>query len=210
MSDTNGQGADRARRLTEGRDDARQPEVAGLDAEILDGLARGDTPRALGLCIERHGASIGRLSMALLGSQEGADEATLQTLLQAQQRFREYRGEGSLRAWLLGIARNECLRQLEKRRRDAKRGTANGADAAPQAEETRGAAQREERAERARALLERVRPSDRDALLLRFLSDLSCAEVAAACGIDEATARKRVSGALMRLRSAVEAEHDDE
>ena len=59
-------------------------------------------------------------------------------------------------------------------------------------------------------MLEQVRPSDRDALLLRFGADLSFKEVAAACGIDESAARKRVSRALARLRSVLEDENDDD
>ena len=55
-----------------------------------------------------------------------------------------------------------------------------------------------------------MRPSDRDALLLRFGADLSFKEVAAACGIDETAARKRVSRALARLRSVLEDENDDD
>ena len=67
-----------------------------------------------------------------------------------------------------------------------------------------------ERAQQARALLERVRPSDRDALLLRYCGELSFREVAAACGIEEAAARKRVSRALLALRSTLEKEKDDD
>jgi RNA polymerase sigma-70 factor (ECF subfamily) len=192
---------------------APQPEPATVvqpeDVEIVSALARGETRRALALCVERHGASIGRLCMAMLGSQGDADDVTQETLLSAHQSFGEYRGAGSLRAWLLGIARHKCLQQLEKsRRRGAKLSLAtNGSAAEPGADEALGA---KHRAERARALLDNVRPSDRDALLLRFLADLSFKEVAAASGIDEATARKRVSRALTRLRSALENQHDDE
>jgi RNA polymerase sigma-70 factor (ECF subfamily) len=181
-----------------------QPE----DVEIVNALARGETRRALALCVERHGASIGRLCMAMLGSQGDADDVTQETLLSAHQSFGDYRGTGSLRAWLLGIARNKCLQQLEKsRRRGAQPAPATDASLGLGADEALGV---KLRAERARALLDGVRPSDRDALLLRFLADLSFKEVAAASGIDEATARKRVSRALSRLRSALESEHDDE
>ena len=201
MSDGNASAAPAAPRPE--RSTVAQPE----DVDILDALARGETRRALGLCVERHGASIGRLCMAMLGSQSDADELTEETLLAAHQSFAEYGGGGSLRAWLLGIARNKCLQQLEKgRRRGAKLGAADDARS-PSADDALGA---KARAERARALLEAVRPSDRDALLLRFLADLSFKEMAAALGIDEATARKRVSRALTRLRSALGSEHDDE
>ena len=178
------------------------------DAEITEAIARGETRRALALCVERHGPSIGRLCMAMLGSQQDADDVTQETLLAAHAAFGDYRGDSSVRAWLLGIARNKCLSHLEKhRRRGARLHLVEGADGSPGLEEALGS---KKRAERARALLEHVRPSDRDALLLRFGADLSFKEVAAACGIDETAARKRVSRALARLRGVLEDEDDDD
>jgi RNA polymerase sigma-70 factor, ECF subfamily len=178
------------------------------DADIVEAIARGEARLALVSCVERHGASIGRLCMAMVGSQLDADDITQETLIAAHQGFREFRGEGSLRGWLFGIARNKCLQHLEKsRRRAGKHGALGGVDAEPGLEEMLGA---KKRAAKARALLEHVRPSDRDALLLRFGADLSFREVATACGIDEATARKRVSRALLRLRSVLGRDHDGE
>ena len=57
-----------------------------------------------------------------------------------------------------------------------------------------------ERAERARAALGRLKPSEREAVMLRYEAELSFGEVAQAMAIDEAAARKRVSRALARLR----------
>ena len=72
------------------------------------------------------------------------------------------------------------------------------ADGAPGAD---GLLAARRRAERVRDALERLKPSERDALVLRYEADLSFREVAAACGIDEAAARKRVSRALEHLRA---------
>jgi RNA polymerase sigma-70 factor, ECF subfamily len=178
------------------------------DADIVDAIARGEARMALALCVERHGASIGRLCMAMLGSQLDADDTTQETLIAAHQGFREFRGDGSLRGWLFGIARSKCLQHLEKnRRRASKHAAVAGANVEPGLDEMLGA---RKRAAKARTLLDHVRPSDRDALLLRFGADLSFKEVAAACGIDEATARKRVSRALLRLRSVLGSDNDDE
>ena len=58
-----------------------------------------------------------------------------------------------------------------------------------------------ERAQRARDALAKLKPSEREAVVLRFEAGLSFKEVAIACGIDEAAARKRVSRALSRLRA---------
>jgi RNA polymerase sigma-70 factor (ECF subfamily) len=57
------------------------------------------------------------------------------------------------------------------------------------------------RAATVRAALERLTPTEREAVLLRYQADLSFREVGHACGVDEATARKRCSRGLDRLRS---------
>jgi RNA polymerase sigma-70 factor (ECF subfamily) len=177
----------------------------GVDAdqEVVEALSRGETRRAIALCI-RHAPSIGELCMAILGSQSEADELTLQTLLMAHQRFDDWRGDGSLRAWLLGIARHECVERLEKsRRRGAQRALVHAQSTGVHGPGESG------RAVAARALLEHVRPSDREALLLRYGTELTLEEVAAVSGIDPAAARDRVSHALLRLRSVLESEYGD-
>ena len=55
--------------------------------------------------------------------------------------------------------------------------------------------------QRARRLLSEIRPSEREALVLRFAAELSFGELAEAAGIDEATARRRVSRGLARMRA---------
>lgn len=170
---------------------------ARSDADILGALERGDRRAALSLCARRHGASLGRLCMALLGSRSEADDAVQETLLAAHAAFEGYRGEGSLRAWLFGIARRRCARQLE--RRVVGKATNEETD-----ERTADALlDVRRRAESARALLEQVRPTEREALLLRYAGELSFREVGEASGVDEATARKRVSRGLARLRELV-------
>jgi RNA polymerase sigma-70 factor (ECF subfamily) len=64
-----------------------------------------------------------------------------------------------------------------------------------------------QRAERARRALDQIRPSEREAVILRYVGELSFREVAIACGIDEPAARKRVSRALARLRETLS--HED-
>jgi RNA polymerase sigma-70 factor (ECF subfamily) len=183
-------------------------EAAEQDQDIVLAVQRGEVRRALSLCVQRHGTSIGRLCLAMLGSQIDADDVTQETLLSAHQSFAEFRQQGTLRAWLLGIARNKCLQFLERyRRRGARlrlvRDAGVPATVPPDALVL-------ERARQARALLERVRPSDRDALLLRYCGELSFREIAAACGIEEASARKRVSRALLALRSTLEKDKEDD
>src|SRR5262249_27296471 len=105
----------------------------------------------------------------------------------------------SVRAWLFGIARRICGRHTEMRaRREARlrlvHDTGRGRDAGELALER-------ERAERARAALAKLKPSEREAGVLRYEAELRLRELAVACGVDEAAARKRVSRALARMRA---------
>jgi RNA polymerase sigma-70 factor (ECF subfamily) len=60
-----------------------------------------------------------------------------------------------------------------------------------------------QRSRAVRDALDRLKPSEREALVLRYVADLSHREIGIACGLDEATARKRCSRALAHLRTAM-------
>jgi RNA polymerase sigma-70 factor, ECF subfamily len=177
---------------------------ADPDEDIARAIRDGDHHGAVWLAARRHGKAIGRLCMALVGAQAEAEDLLQETLVAAHDAFGDWRGDGTVKAFLFGIARKRCARHVEKRsRRDARLrlvyDRARDADAEELLELRR-------RAERARAALETIRPSEREALLLRYESDLSYREVGAACGIDEAAARKRVSRAIHKLREALRGE----
>jgi RNA polymerase sigma-70 factor (ECF subfamily) len=120
-----------------------------------------------------------------------------ETLLAAHGAFGDFRNEGSFKAWLFGIARRRCARVRERR------GTVKASSEETDERTADALLEVRRRADQARALLERVRPTEREALLLRYTAELSFREVGQAAGIDEATARKRVSRALARLRELV-------
>jgi RNA polymerase sigma-70 factor (ECF subfamily) len=171
------------------------------DRAIEDAIQSGDHRLALTLCARHHGAAVGRLCMALVGSNAEADDLVQETLLDAHAAFASFRGEGSLRAWLFGIARKKCARHVERTtRRTARLRLVHDAERDGSAEEQMLLRQR---AEAARSALSNIRPSEREAVVLRYAGELSFREVGIACGIDEAAARKRVSRALARLREVV-------
>lgn len=149
-------------------------------------------------CARAYAVPLGRLCMAFTGSQAESEELVQETLLAALDALPQFRGDGSVRAFVFAIARRICGRHTELRaRREAKlrlvHDTGRGADAGELSLER-------ERAQRARDALAKLKPSEREAVTLRYEAELSFRDVAAACGIDEAAARKRVSRALNRLR----------
>jgi RNA polymerase sigma-70 factor (ECF subfamily) len=180
-----------------------QMQALAIRAEdpIEDLIREGRHREALTACARTHAAILGRLAMALLGSQADADEAVQETLLRAHRAMPGYRGEGSVKAWLCGIARHVCAHMLETRRRGREL-----LEVVPVEWEQRDAFEARRRTRLVREALEKLKPSEREALVMRFVADLSHREIAVACGLDEAAARKRISRALARLRSIVPTE----
>ena len=176
--------------------------AAVLAEDPIAGLIAGGQHRdAVAACARSHHAVLGRLCIALLGSQADADEAVQETLLRAHRAMATYRAEGSVKAWLCGIARHVCAHVLETRRRGREL-----LEIVPGDGEARDAFALRQRARMVRDALEKLKPSERDVLALRFVADLSHREIATACGLDEAAARKRISRALARLRSIMPGE----
>jgi len=155
---------------------------------------------AVALCAREHGAALGRLCMAMLSSQAEADETVQESLIAAHDGMAQWRGEASIRAWLFGIARRMCARRLETRGRQDRR-LRLVHDAAADSRLPDELLETRRRAIKVRAALEQLKPSEREAVLLRYEGGLSFREISVVCGIDEAAARKRASRALESLRS---------
>jgi RNA polymerase sigma-70 factor, ECF subfamily len=177
-----------------------QPNARGDDARVIEELIVGGSYReALARCAQVYAVPLGRLCMAFTGSSAESEELVQETLIAAYDAFPQYRAEGSVRAWLFGIARRICGRHTEMRaRREARLRLVHDTKRGPDASEL---ALERERAERARAALAKLKPSEREAVVLRYEAGLSFRELSIACGVDEAAARKRVSRALARLRA---------
>lgn len=182
-----------------------EPEPVPESDPIVALVQAGQHREAIAACARTYGAVIGRLCMALLSSQADADEATQETLLRAHRAMATYRGEGSIKAWLCGIARHVCAHVLETRRR-AREVHDSALDVVPDANapaDARSLFATRQRARVIRDALAQLKPSEREALVLRYVGELSHREIALACNLDEAAARKRLSRALTRLRSVM-------
>ncbi len=172
------------------------------DADIVSRVRAGDARGAIALCARHYGSPVSRLCFAMFGTQSDAEEATQETFLAAYDGMDSFRGEGSVKSWLFGIARRVCARRIEVRARQVRRlallrneeSTGVGVDVAYE---------NARRGEQVRDALGDLRPTEREAVLLRYVSELTVREVGEACGIEEAAARKRIGRALVRLRERV-------
>jgi len=175
-------------------------ESSGGPEDPIHRLVREGAYRdAAAHCARSHGPSVGRLCMALLGSQAEAEECMQEVLIAAHDAFPTWRGEGTVRSWLFGIARRMCARRLEMRgRRERRLRLVHDADAVTNLPDEQLEAMR--RAEKVRDALDQLKPSERDAVVLRYQAGLDYREIGEACGIEETAARKRVSRGLARMK----------
>lgn len=153
-----------------------EANTAELDAELRMALSRRDRARAAELLVEAYGVTAGRTCLALAGPAPRAEAVLRETLLEVLASSGE---TANLRAELFGIAR----------RRAAACVVSSTARPVPATEP--GA--------RLRQQLGELRPSEREALVLRYTARLGASEVGRACGVSETVARQRIDRSLLRL-----------
>ena len=192
----------------------RQPPAA-VDRERLRGIAggaeasdaellhrAGGDPDAFRDLYERHSEVILGYFRRRTADPDTALELTAETFSRVwvtRKRF-EDRHDGSAAPWLFGIARNVLLMSIRRgaveRRTAARLGVLDrldlddGTDTAPEARWAEGADE----------LLDSLPLSQREALRLRIVEELTYAEVADALGTSSSAARVRVHRALTALR----------
>lgn len=177
--------------------DAKREESP--EAVVEHALGRNQLGLATELCAVHYGRCIGKLCMAMLGNQADAEELAQETLLSAHRAWASYRSDGSVKAWLLGIARKKCLKHLRQGKRRAE--LLHVVSSPPPTRAADERLIRQQQATEARTALEQIRPTEREAVLLRYVGELSFAELALASDVEAVTARKRVSRGLCKLRN---------
>ncbi len=173
------------------------------DRAFARALATGDEA-AFHALVDQESVVILRLCYRILGRMDEAEDAAQETFVLAYRALGSYRADGPPGAWLARIATRVCWRRsgtLARRRAvttsfdDILAATLAGPDdpAAVVVAAEEGAAVR-----RTVAML----PDPyREVIALRFLADLSTADIAAATGRPEATVRTQLRRGLERMRA---------
>jgi RNA polymerase sigma-70 factor (ECF subfamily) len=151
---------------------------------------RGDHAALARLVSETQG-DVWRLC-AYLVDPASADDLAQDTYLRAIPALRKFRGDASVRAWLLAIARRACAAEISARSRDRRlagrlAALPDGTLGQPPAEPGARAAADE--------LLNALDPDRRAAFVLTQMLGCSYAEAAAVCGCPVGTIRSRIARA---------------
>ena len=172
------------------------------DRALVDAVLSGDR-QAFGILVERETRAVFRVCLRILGRPHDAEDVTQESFVAAYRAIRTYRGEGSLRAWLLRIATRQSFRRLTQRRATVELAEIPDprladASTAP----TRVVVELESR-RAVRSAVAALPEPYREVVALRFFADLSLAEVAEATGRPLSTVKTHLRRGLERLRPAL-------
>lgn len=148
--------------------------------------------------VERHGPGLLRFCVARLGPDRGED-AFQETLLAALRHYGELRSAGAVGGWLYSIAHRKVIDSARNRGRDPlpsdtiEEGVAAWHD--PDSADIDGVWSQ----------VASLPPKQREAVALRYMADLSHADIAEAMGTTAEAARRSVFEGLTRLRRELDA-----
>jgi RNA polymerase sigma factor (sigma-70 family) len=154
---------------------------------------------------QAHGLAVYGFLRFHLPSADEADDLTAEVFLRAVRAAHQFDpGRGTVRGWLLGIARHGLAdhRRREGRRRMVPAGALR--DLCCEAPSPEERLLREERVAGLLAAVARLAPRHQELIGLRYGSGLDTAETAAVLGVREAVVRTRLWRALGRLRREIE------
>jgi RNA polymerase sigma-70 factor (ECF subfamily) len=192
-----------------GYDMALAERASSDTAEIARGLRERDV-ELVQMLVEVYQERLVRYLTYVLGRRDGVDDLVQETWLRVLEKGRSYDGRSRFEPWLFTVARNRAVDFL-RRRRDVSLEVEEGemgigavsTDASPFV-----MAARTEDAERLAAALERLRPVTREALMLRFVEEMSLQEIGAVTGAPVATVAARIYRGLAALRTQMEEKHE--
>ncbi|PYC69414.1 RNA polymerase subunit sigma-70 [Micromonospora arborensis] len=173
------------------------------DGELWQRARQGEA-ECFGVLFDRHGGAVRAFCARRTGSIDAADDLVSIVFLEAWRRRGEVElVDGNALPWLYGIARRTIQHRWRTavRHRRALERLAPAPATPDHAEEVAGRLDDERHLARLRAALERLRPPDRDVLLLCVWQGLTYAEAAVALGVPVGTVRSRLSRARSRLNA---------
>ena len=185
--------------------------VSSDTREIARGLRERDVA-VLQVLVEEYQDRLVRYLVYVLGRRDGVDDLVQETWLRVMERGKSYDGRSRFEPWLFTVARHLAIDFLRRRREVSLDVEDDGRPVvmAPVSEMPSPfvLAARTEDAERLAAALQGLAGIYREALVLRFMEDMSLQEIAAVVNAPVPTVAARIYRGLATLRSQMEEKHE--
>ena len=175
--------------------------ITDLDPKLLVEAHNGGDDHAFAQIVRSHGQGLFAHAFSRLHDVQAAEDAVQETFVRAYRAMPRFDGDFHLRAWLHRILTNVCHDEGSRRQRDGllidlvSCQEVGGGDAADVDIE-----RLDVRPDVVAEALGQLSESYREALVLRYVEELSYQEVAAATGVSEGNARVRVMRGRVALK----------
>jgi RNA polymerase sigma-70 factor (ECF subfamily) len=93
----------------------RKPGAAEEDLRLIERVLSGDR-QAFGALVRSHERRVFRVTLAVLGQVEDAEDAMQETFIKAYRHLSQFRRESRFTTWLIRIAVNEALQKRQARK----------------------------------------------------------------------------------------------
>jgi RNA polymerase sigma-70 factor, ECF subfamily len=93
----------------------RKPDAADEDLRLIECVLSGDR-QAFGVLVRSHERRVFRVTLAVLGQVEDAEDAMQDTFIKAYRHLNQFRRESRFTTWLTRIAVNEALQKRQARK----------------------------------------------------------------------------------------------
>lgn len=162
--------------------------------------ARQD-PKAFGELYLLYVEQVFRYLCSLLGNVQEAEDVTAQTFLTAFESFDRFRKDGRFAPWLFTIARNKAMDHFRSRKN---LGALNEAESVPVEDDPLSGVIQSEQAAALSKLIRSLPQEEQELLRLRYLAEMSFAEIGHLIHKNEDAVKKSIYRLLARLQSRPE------
>ena len=182
---------------------------ASSDAELLVRARAGDD-RAFGMLVERYENAVAATVIGMLGPGDEADDVGQETFIRFHRALGSFRGDSSLKTYLVHIAMNLSINALRGRRRsllrfvsrdDESRRDAGRMDLPEPRVGPDGEVDAAELHDLVRRAVAQLGEKQRAVVVLRLFHEYSTRETADILGVPEGTVLSRLSRALKELQT---------
>ncbi|MEC5125172.1 sigma-70 family RNA polymerase sigma factor [Verrucomicrobiales bacterium BCK34] len=180
-------------------------EIPDEDADLVAGC-KAELPAETSSYYEllsKYEGMIYSTCLRMLGDSQEAEEACQDAFLRVFHKVHQFEGRSTFKTWLFRIACNICMTRRKKLAMKRERDQLVGADIVQSSEPQPPAAKsgEEAQAETVHDTLQKLSEEEREIISLRFVSDLSLAEMSDVLGIKLSATKMRLYRAMERFKS---------
>jgi len=171
------------------------------EKDTVQKILSGDS-HAFAELVDRYKKPVFNLCFRMTGSRENAEDLAQETFLRAYQFLYRFDREKAFYPWLVTI----CLNVIRNHRRKRKLllRFIPFSDNHPSSDDPEGALQDKQQAKSVQAMLQKVNPKYREALVLRYYQEWTFPEMSAVLKISESAAKMRVFRGLKKMKQLLQ------